>query len=234
MGGKMCSKLECSVCGSNDFRGHPVLWPKLVDEWQLSPSEAAYVDRQQGESCTVCGANLRSVALSNALRYAVGTTRTLDQFTLSPEAKTIQVLELNKAGTLNTFLARMPGHVFAAYPDVDIHSLPWQDNTFDIVTHSDTLEHVSNPVHALAECRRVLKSDGMLCLTIPIIVGRMTRGREGLPKSYHGSSEEGGDDYVVHTEFGADAWAFLFEAGFSRATIFPVAYPSALAMAARK
>lgn len=226
------SRLTCSVCGGDDFVSNAVLWPALVDEWQLSPSEVAYVDRQQGECCTRCGANLRSIALANALRDAFGTTDMLAEFTASPSAAAFRVLELNTAGTLNPVLSRMPGHVLASYPEIDMHALPWGDHTFDIVTHSDTLEHVPNPIHALTECRRVLKLGGVLCCTVPIIVGRLSRGRDGLPKSYHGSPSEGGDDYAVQTEFGADAWTCFFEAGFARVTIVSIAYPVALAISA--
>jgi SAM-dependent methyltransferase len=223
----------CTVCGGTEFTAQPVLWPQLIDEWQLAPAEAAYVDRQQGECCRRCGANLRSIALADALRAAFRTTKTLKEF-VGSAGENIRVLELNTAGTLNPVLSKMAGHVFAAYPETDIHALPWPDHTFDIVTHSDTLEHVANPVHGLVECRRILKPGGVLCLTVPIIVGRMTRQRDGLSKSYHGSPKEGGDDYVVHTEFGADAWCFLMEAGYSEVTMFQVAYPAALAMAARR
>ena len=224
----------CAVCGGAEFKAKPVLWPRLIDQWQLSPAEAAYVDRQQGECCTTCGANLRSIALAKALRAVVGTSLTLQDFVNSDEASKLRVLELNEAGTLNPILSRMNGHVFGAYPQVDMHALPWPAETFDIVIHSDTLEHVPDPIHALAECRRVLRPTGSLCLTVPIIVGRMSRGRAGLPKSYHGDPQESGDDYMVHTEFGADAWCFLLEAGYTDVSIVPIAYPAALAMAARR
>lgn len=224
----------CTVCGGTEFTAHTVLWPQLIDQWQLSPAEVSYVDRQQGEICASCGANLRSIALANALRAVCGTTHMLRDFVVSADAAHVRILELNDAGTLNPVLSKMPEHVFGAYPQVDLHALPWPDDTFDIIVHSDTLEHVANPVHALAECRRVLKPRGALCLTVPIIVGRMSRGRTGLPKSHHGSPQESGDDYVVHTEFGADAWCFLMEAGYSELTIFPVDYPAALAMVARR
>ncbi|MGD9920304.1 MAG: class I SAM-dependent methyltransferase [Pseudorhodoplanes sp.] len=228
------SPLTCSVCGGTEFKANSVLWPKLIDDWQLSPTEVAYVDRQQGECCTRCGANLRSIALADAVRSAVGTSLALAEFVTSADAANLSVLEVNTAGTLNSFLSKIPKHTFAAYPEVDIHSLPWKDQTFDIVVHSDTLEHVANPAHALVECRRVLKGGGALCFTVPIIVGRMTRGRQGLPKSHHGNPLEGNDDYVVHTEFGADAWTLPVEAGFSNVTIFAVAYPAGLALMARR
>ncbi len=90
-----------------------------------------------------------------------------------------------------------------------------------------------NPVHALTECRRVLKPDGALCFTVPVIVGRMTRNRAGLPKSCHGASTTTADDFIVQTEFGADAWGYVMEAGFSEVQIHAVEYPAALAFLAR-
>ncbi len=226
--------MKCTVCGGSQFSAQPVLWQELIEQWQLSPAEVTYIDRQQGECCTTCGANLRSIALANALRETMGTELTLTNFVNSPESAHIDILELNEAGTLSPILTRMRGRVLGMYPQIDIHALPWPDESFDIVVHSDTLEHVTNPVHALAECLRVLRRGGMLCLTVPIVVGRMTRSRAGLPKSYHGSSAQCDDDFMVHTEFGADVWCYLMEAGFSHVTIFPVAYPAALAMAARR
>jgi hypothetical protein len=131
---------------------HSILWPQLIDQWQLSPAEVSYIDRQQGEICVGCGANLRSIALANALRTVCGTTHMLRDFVGSAEAAHIRILELNDAGTLNPVLSEMSEHVFGAYPQVDMHALPWPDETFDIVVHSDTLEHVADPVHALVEC----------------------------------------------------------------------------------
>ncbi len=113
-----------------------------------------------------------------------------------------------------------------------MHALPYPDGSFDVVVHSDTLEHVPNPLHALGECRRVLKPGGALCFTVPVIVGRLTRSREGLPKSYHGNPEESGDDFVVHTEFGADFWSFPVRAGFAEVRLYSVEHPAAIAMAA--
>jgi SAM-dependent methyltransferase len=220
------------VCGGTSFSFQQILWPGLIQEWQLGPDETHYIDRQQGEHCQSCGANMRSIALADALRDVFRTADTLSTFVTSPTATAISVLELNEAGTLSPLLSRMPKHVFGAYPQVDMHALPYGDELFDVVVHSDTLEHVPNPVHALTECRRVLKPGGALCFTVPVLVGRMTRGREGLAKSYHGNPSESGDDLVVHTEFGADAWTFPARAGFSRVRLFIVDFPVALAMAA--
>ena len=90
------------------------------------------------------------------------------------------------------------------------------------------------PIHALSECRRVLKTGGVLCFTVPTIVGRMSRNRDGLPKSYHGGANAPDQDCSVKTEFGADAWTAVLEAGFSNVSIHAVEYPAGLAYLARK
>lgn len=225
--------MQCGVCGGHQFQTRKVLWDGLVRDWQISPEEARYIDRQQGEVCTQCGANLRSIVLANALRSHIGLRGTLLEVACSPMAAQIAILELNEAGMLSPVLRRF-AHTFGAYPEVDMHALPYDDNSFDIVVHSDTLEHVPNPIHALGECRRVLKPGGSLCFTIPIIVGRMTRSRDGLPKSYHGSPSVPAEDYVVQTEFGADAWQYVISAGFEQVTIHTLDYPAAIALHARK
>jgi hypothetical protein len=53
-----------------------------------------------------------------------------------------------------------------------------------------------------------------------------------MARSYHGAPGEGKTDYLVHTEYGADAWRHVIEAGFSECRIISVEYPSALALVA--
>ena len=71
---------------------------------------------------------------------------------------------------------------------------------------------------------------GALCFTVPIIVGRLTRNRDGLPPSYHGDASTRAEDFRVRTEFGADMWTLVLQAGFAAVTVTPVGYPAALAL----
>ena len=224
--------MRCTVCGGERFTRHPILWYSLIREWQLTPHEAQYVNRQQGETCDACGSNLRSVALASAILAHLRLSVTLEQ--ASDQVKNIQLLEINEAGSLTRTLRRFAGYTFGAYPDVDIHRLPFADESFDLVVHSDTLEHVTNPVHALSECRRVLKTGGAICFTVPIIVGRLTRDRSGLPPSYHGDPSRPTDDLLVRTEFGADAWVYVMEAGFTDVSLHACEFPAALAIRATR
>lgn len=47
------------------------------------------------------------------------------------------------------------------YLVADAYRLPFEDNSFDIVTNMDFLEHVDNPRDVIKECSRVLKEDGL-------------------------------------------------------------------------
>ncbi len=226
---------RCAVCGSDDLFYAEELSAALVREWELSADEAAYVNRQQGLQCRRCGSTLRCMTLATALmrhlRSQHGAPDTFAAFSQLPEVRTLRVLEINEAGGVTRFLAQWPGHVFARYPDVDMRDLPYADASFDLVVHSDTLEHVPEPLRGLAECRRVLRDGGACVYTVPIIVGRLTRSRTGLPPSYHGNPADG-EGYLVHTEFGADAWALPLAAGFSDCRIVSLEHPAAHALVA--
>ena len=225
---------KCPVCGGSAFTDRPILWDALVAVWELSPEERAYVDRQQGTCCYACGANLRSGALAEALLGAAGSAGTLVEFVDTENVAGIDVLEINQAGSLSPYLARMPRHRLANYPDLDMQAMPYPDGSFDLVIHSDTLEHVPDPLRALSECRRVLRPEGVLCYTVPVIVGRMTRGCAGRPPSFHGNPSAESEDLRVNTEFGADMWTWPLRVGFTAVTITATEYPAAIALAAWK
>ena len=110
-------------------------------------------------------------------------------------------------------------------------NLVFEDASWDLVVHSDTLEHVQHPVRGLSECRRVLKPHGACAFTVPLIVDRLTISREGLPPSYHGSPDNPAD-CLVHSEFGADAWKHVLLAGFSECRISTIEHPTAHAFVA--
>ncbi len=223
---------SCPVCSGKEFQENKVLWPELVDAWQLSFSEVEYINRQQGLICLGCGANLRSMALANAIVRAYGFDGNLIEFCNSPISGDLQILEVNPAGTLTKHLISLPGHQLVSYPEYDMKSLAFDSKVFDLVIHSDTLEHIDQPIKAMEECRRVLKDSGRCLFTIPIIVGRLSRSREGLKPSFHGCETDMGADLLVQSEFGADFWRIILKAGFESCAIHSLEYPAGLAIAA--
>lgn len=223
---------SCPVCGESDFLDSYVLWPELIKAWQLSDNEVAYINRQQGFHCKHCLNNLRAMGLSAAILRECGFQGTLEKFCLT--SNKVSILEINTAGNLTRFFNMMPAHKLIEYPQFDMLNLNIESESFDMVIHSDTLEHVPNPERALSECLRVLRNDGKCIFTVPIVVNRMTRSRIGLAPSYHGQSGVPAGDQIVCTEFGADIWQTVLQAGFQSCEIFALEYPSALVMIARK
>jgi SAM-dependent methyltransferase len=225
---------SCICCGSRSIVYAPILWEGLISAWGLSASETAYINRQQGLRCPRCKSNLRTMALAHGMMRKAGFTGAFRDFVRTSSIRNSRILEVNEAGQITQFLRTLRGHTLSKYPDVDIQKLPHRDSTFDVVLHSDTLEHVADPIAALRECCRVLKPEGYCVFTVPLVVDRISRSRLGLPVSHHGSEQQRGSDYVVFTEFGSDAWKFAIQAGFSEVRICSLEYPSAQSLLCTK
>ncbi len=224
----------CQICGHARFTHSDVLWPDLVRAWELQPEEVEYINAQQGTQCARCHGNIRSQALARALLTVLGWSGTLESYVSSTRGAGRRVLEINEAGTLSPWLARFAEHRLAQYPAIDITRLPFADGAFDLVVHSDTLEHVSHPDLALSECLRVVNQDGACVFTVPIRVARLTRSRAGLPPSYHGNPDCRQDDLLVHTEYGCDVWTDLLRAGFDSCEMVSYRYPAGIALIGRR
>ncbi len=225
---------NCSVCGGEEFVQHEVLWSELCEAWGLSEYEIAYVNKQQGHCCIKCGSNMRSRVLASAIIAAYSDQTFLKDFILDNEFCEKKILEINPAGSLHEFISVHPKHRLVEYPEFDMMSLDLPAEEFDLVVHSDTLEHIPNPIKAMKECYRVLKKGGKCFYTVPVIIDRMTKTRTGLSASYHGNSLEKPEDYLVHTEFGCDAWKITFEVGFKTVKIHTLDFPSAFAFELEK
>lgn len=67
-------------------------------------------------------------------------------------------------GMLAIAAKKFPNERFA---QTDLHDLPWNTESMDVVISLETLEHVPDPLHFLLECHRVLKVGGRLILSTP-------------------------------------------------------------------
>lgn len=224
---KLHNLSECICCGSSSIIYTPKLWDRLIQDWQLSEFEAEYINRQQGVYCKRCKVNLRGMAIAYGMMQYANFKGYFTNFVRTRKMRLKKVLEVNEAAWLTQYFNKIPGHVLASFPDVDMQKLPYQDKSFDIVVHSDTLEHVPDPLAGLRECYRVLVPGGYCVFTVPMVIDRQTRSRSGLPLSYHGSEDKSSNDYIVRTEFGGDAWKLAVEAGFSEVRIYSLEYPAA-------
>lgn len=211
----LSAPFSCPVCGSSAFLQRRVLWPALIEAWGLNEEEVRLIDRQQGFCCSDCGCNLRSMTMAAAMLREFGRAPPFrDCVRQDVTVASLRVLEINAAGNLSPYFSQIEHYTLAQYPDIDMQAMPYADGSYDLIAHGDTLEHVPDPVRALSECRRVLCAGGKMLLTIPIVPSRLTRRTTGLPASYHGDPETSSDDYIVRTEYGADFYLDLLEAGF--------------------
>ena len=133
-------------------------------------------------------------------------------------AHRLTVCELNKCHQLHETLTGLENLTYAEYgtgTQQDIERLTYRDDSFDLFLHSETIEHVNDPARAADECRRVIRPDGLVLFTTPVIWSRRTRRRarsDGneihhlLEPSYHDRPTV---DYLVFHEYGRDLDAIL-------------------------
>jgi len=228
--------MSCTVCGGDRHIETKIISGKLANEWGLNSDEVVYLDRQQGTYCARCGANLRTQALALAICRWKVFDRTFDDLSKVYSPRT---LEVNEIRSLGQFLDRWERRKHIEWPEYDLQNLHQiEARSFDLVIHSDTLEHVPCPIAALQECRRVLHPEGACIFTVPIVVGRRNKSRSGMPPSYHGDPEMPPEEAErlglrVYTEFGADAWSWPILAGFESVEIVSLEWPAALALICR-
>jgi SAM-dependent methyltransferase len=206
----------CSNCGSTS--GYEYVYPidpSLEKTWQISTELTSLFNAREGSLCIDCGASIRAQGLAKAIldsKYGFG-AKNLKEWVNKANKNKLKVCELNSCHKLHDTLIKLNNLTYSEYgtdSQQDVENLTYEDNIFDLVLHSETLEHVSNPGTAMDECRRVLKSDGIILFTVPVIWTRSTRQRakivngkieKTLPDSHHGFKT---DDYLVFYEYGVD------------------------------
>ncbi len=184
----------CPVCGRRTLhtRQHP-LSQHLIDEWGLPDRWTLAFNEREGFCCGGCGSSLRSRHLALVLVEELNTrlrTRSicLSELARSPDFQGLHIAEVNAAGSLHRFLAEAPNLAYSEYssksphiPSEDLMHLSYASDSFDLVLHSETLEHVPDVCRALDELWRVLRPGGLNVFTIPVLWDRLvTRRRAQL------------------------------------------------------
>jgi len=97
---------------------------------------------------------------------------------------------------------------------MDIHKIPFEENSFDVVMASHVLEHVENDIQALREIYRVLKPSGWAILQVPFYspIPENTFQDPSVSSKKEREKLYGQDDHV--RKYGKDYPKRLESAGF--------------------
>lgn len=230
-------KPACPICGAKGPRiPVPVISGKLAAQWSIGPDWVRYFNEREGSLCWRCRNSRRSQHFSDCiLRYlrasALADSTCLSHAVRMPGLARTTVAEINSCGRMHAVLSQLPLLSYSEFVgsdglarSEDMMALSYDDNSFDIVLHSETLEHVPDTVRALREIFRVLRPGGACIFTVPVVGdGRATRTRavlrDGLlvhllPPSFHGMPWGKKKDYLVCHEFGDDLLRTLSSVGF--------------------
>lgn len=186
-------------------------------------------NEETGVRCARCGASPVHWAMGCAIGIHV------------PDLSARTVCELSARGPLAAYLKRRARSValsefFADLPSgaerggvrcENVQDLSYADESFDVVTHTEVMEHVPDDRAAFAQLRRVLRPGGMMFFTVPIYPGttlERARFRDGViehlqPPVYHQDPLQAGAAILAFRDYGRDIAERILAAGFNAAWI---------------
>jgi SAM-dependent methyltransferase len=203
---------RCPFCG-------PTLIVKLRDD-------------EVGVRCIRCGASAVHLSIGFALAARVESLDRLDAYELSARGPLVDFLRRNcRSLAVSEYFADVsPGSMRDGVRCEDVQRLTFADTSFDLITHTEVMEHVPDDSRAFRELHRVLRPNGWLVFTVPLTDHDATveraRLRDGtiehvLPPMFHTDPLRGGDSILVFRDYGADVAQRLSAAGFSDIEIVP-------------
>ncbi|MFN0110847.1 MAG: class I SAM-dependent methyltransferase [Blastocatellia bacterium] len=139
------------------------------------------------------------------------------------------------AGVDPDFAALTDNRSCHALLQADSVSLPFADDSFDLVTSNMVFEHVAEPLQSLKEIRRVLKPGGRLIVLTPNWLDIVSLVASAVPNRWHPAlvsrveTRNQSDVYPTHFRFNRPGTveSILREVGFNQCCIELVEHPDA-------
>ena len=180
--------------------------------------------------CLRCGASPVSMSLGEVLQQHVSDIGAKAVYELSSRGPLFRFLQAH-AGKLvfSEFFEEVPpGTSKDGVECQDIQNLTYSDQSFDVCTATDVLEHVPDDAQAFAEIHRVLRPGGKFIFTVPLqgqdeTIERATvfenRIEHLLPAEYHDDHIRGLSQVLCFRNYGNDIVGRLKGQGFTDAEI---------------
>ncbi|MEP6940892.1 MAG: class I SAM-dependent methyltransferase [Rudaea sp.] len=188
------------------------------------------LDDELGIRCVRCAASGVHLALGQVLRD------------LAPDLRTVDACELSARGPVANYLRRrarsvalseyFEGSASCTMIDgvrcEDVQRLSYADAEFDLVTHTEVMEHVPDDGLAFAELRRILRPGGVMIFTVPLHdrAATLERARLGNGEimhleapTYHVDPSRKHAGILAYRDYGRDILARLLRAGFGEAEV---------------
>ena len=177
-----------------------------------------------GFQCIRCSSGVVQGSLGWALYDLIGPLAELDACELSARSSLANFLRNNARSVAESEYHEdvPPGTTRDGIRCEDVQHLTYADASFDLVTHTEVLEHVPDDGLAFKALLRVLKPGGTMIFTIPLNGGPTTveraRMRDGavehlLEPVYHVDSLRG-EGILAFRDYGDDVLDRLEHAGF--------------------
>jgi len=182
-----------------------------------------------GVRCVRCAASAIHLVIGWALRDHVPDLADRDVCELSARGPLAAFLKRSaKSAALSEYFADAePGSYRRGVRCEDVQRLTYAAASFDLVTHTEVLEHVPDDARAFAELHRVLRPGGTMLFTVPLYGGYPTveraRLRDGeiehlMEPAYHIDPLRGAG-ILAFRDYGLDIVERLRAAGFSEASV---------------
>lgn len=122
----------------------------------------------------------------------------------------------------------LPGAMRDGVRCEDVQRLTWEEGSFDLVTHTEVVEHVPDDAAGWRELLRVRRPGGTMLFTVPLSDADRTveraQLRDGvvrhrLPPTWHSDRLRGAGKVLCFRDYGRDIVARVAAAGFTQVAL---------------